>query len=110
MNEELTFVNIHGQPVNVLAKPPKEKKPRPEQRSYHRGWRVRGVARSDFDLAKTLAKNNGEDFDEENWLMNATKTNIRSKPYEVHSAAEVCRLMALKAGWLRVVIEEVKHE
>ena len=110
MTDELTFINIHGQPVNVLAKPPKEKKPRPEQRSYHRGWRVKGVRREDFDLAKANAEIEDKEFDEENWLMNAKKTNVRSKPYEIHSAAEVCRLMALKAGWLRVVIEEVKHD
>jgi len=42
--------------------------------------------------------------------MNAKKTPLRSKPYELYETAEACKLIAEKAGWLRVTIEEVKRD
>lgn len=40
--------------------------------------------------------------------MNKTKPlRVRSKPYELASAADVCKALAEKAGWLRVTVEEV---
>lgn len=56
------------------------------------------------------AKGNSEPFDANHWLMNARKKAIRSKPYEVKEAAEVCADLARKAGWLAVEVREIKRE
>lgn len=41
-------------------------------------------------------------------FMNKAKPKrVRSKPYELFPAAETCKQMAEKAGWLRVTVEEV---
>lgn len=49
-------------------------------------------------------------WDEDFWRRNARKASVRSKPYEILSAAEQCAEMAIKAGWEDVEIVEVKKE
>ena len=108
--EELVYVNINGDVVDTKKPVEKEVKPKPVPQSYHRGWRVKGIEPGRLESARMEARLRGEDFDDKNWLMNAKKTPLRSKPYELYEAAETCKRIAEKAGWLRVIIEEVKKE
>lgn len=119
--EELTFVNVLGdvisketlKPVKKVRKPGRE---RPAE--YHNGWRVQGIppgvleeARATYKRESDFARQQGKqpkDWNEENWLMNAKRKPVRSKPYEVPQAAEECKAMAEKAGWLRVEVVELK--
>jgi hypothetical protein len=109
-------VNIHGSRVSTTpvktAKRPKREKPE----SYHNGWRVVGIppgtleaARAEF-IAKQREAKAPKDWDEGNWLMNAKPKPVRSKPYEIPQAAQECAELAVRAGWLRVEVVELKKE
>jgi hypothetical protein len=119
---ELTFVNIFGEPVALdpkrHAKPKRPKKEQPE--SYHNGWRVQGIppgalqeAHKSHLAEAEYQRQQGKEskaWDEQHWLMNAKRKALRSKPYELESAAAACKRLAQAAGWLRVEIVELKKE
>ena len=46
-------------------------------------------------------------FDADAYMRKAKPKRIRSKPYGLSSAADACKELAEKAGWLRVTVEEV---
>lgn len=119
---ELTYVNVHGQPVHVnstlYAKP--AKKPSSTNSGpteFFKGYRVIGhppgaleEARAEHQ-ARQAKKAKPEEFDEEAWLRTARKKPVRSQPYALLDAADTCVQLALKAGWLaveRVAIERRK--
>ena len=47
-------------------------------------------------------------FDETGWLRTAKRTAVRSKPYILQEAAQQCKELAVKAGWLDVQLQEIK--
>jgi hypothetical protein len=118
------YVNFMGERVALdsskHAKPKKAKNDKPK--SFHNGWRVVGIppgtledARSEHAKAvKAAGTMPGaklpKEWDEGNWLMNAKRRPVRSKPYEIPEAAEQCKEMAERAGWLRVEVVELKQD
>ena len=118
----LTFINYRGEvlPLPGDSEPVKRKKKAPSLDSFHKGFRVVGVpilaltkAEKEHQAKQSIAAkkdNETKPFDANHWLMSARKRAIRSKPYEVPEAAQVCAELALKAGWLAVEIREIKRE
>ena len=116
----LEFVNYLGRslPPPSDSEPVKRKKKAPQIDSFHKGFRVVGVtevmlanARLEHEQKqKEHPKKQMGPFDENNWLMNARKKPIRSKPYELIDAANVCADLARKAGWLAVEVLEIKRD
>lgn len=118
----MSFVNVFGEAVSIerlaAAKPKRPKKEQAE--SYHNGWRVQGIPPGALEdaykghLAQAAMLRAGgkeaKEWSEEHWLMNAKRKPVRSKPYEVPQAAQECKAMAEKAGWLRVEVVELKKE
>lgn len=49
-------------------------------------------------------------FDEEQWLHSAKRVKVVARPYEIRVAAEQCRDLALKQGWLVVSVVEIRRE
>lgn len=105
----------------------KTKRPPPEQKSFHKGFRVEGhppgaleeakkECESDlalFQRERELGRATGKtpkSWDENYWRNNTKKRPVRAKPYEVPDAAQVCADLAKKAGWLDVVVVELKRK
>jgi hypothetical protein len=118
----MTFVNHLGEvvsPGRLAASAPKRLKKEPKD-SYHNGWRVQGIPPGALEAARTEHHSDAsgarllgkpfKDWDESHWLMNAKRKPVRAKPYEVPQAAQECKAMAEKAGWLRVEVVELKKE
>lgn len=116
----LSFVNIHGQRVSVAAikQPAKAKSTGPEE--FHKGFRVVGIPPGAWDLAKAqsegdiaYAKRHDHKVPEPltyEYFANSFKAKpVRSKPYELREAADQCRELAIKAGWDRVFVVEIKR-
>lgn len=119
----MNFVNINGEPLSVSLMGGIKKKPSApkEAKSYHNGWRVQGIPPGALEAAKkqyaadlTLAQAGKakppKAWDEEAWLMNAKRKPVRPKPYEVPEAAQLCKQLAERDGWLRVEVVEMKKE
>ncbi len=49
-------------------------------------------------------------FSEQDWLRNATRKAVRSKPYSIPDAAQTCAELATKAGWLRVEVVTIEKK
>lgn len=47
------------------------------------------------------------DFDQSAWIAKTRKKPVRSKPYEVQTAAEQCKALAERAGWIALEISEI---
>lgn len=47
-------------------------------------------------------------WDETQWRLRTKKTAVRTKPYDLASAAEECAELARKAGWIDVEVLELK--
>lgn len=113
----LQFTTITGkrlgtaQVLESMASNTKPKRKKPEDiAGSHNGWRVQGIPPGAMAEAQRLAKLNLVVWNEENWLMNAKRMPVRSKPYAVPDAAQQCKVLAEKSGWLRVEIVELKRE
>lgn len=128
----MTFI-VNGREVTAdqFESMAQKKKPRPvkEQTGYHKGWRVVGHAQGAMESARhahdramieyhdaspkrraEMGMKEPKPWDEDFWRRNTRKASVRSKPYEILSAAEQCAEMAIKAGWEDVEIVEVKKE
>jgi hypothetical protein len=106
----MNFVNYAGQPVSIDSTLHARPKVQREERSFHSGWRVVGIKPGEREEAMALAKRNKVAWDEDRWLMSAKRAAVRSKPYEVPQAAQECKALAERAGWLRCEILEIKKE
>lgn len=108
----LSFVNINGDRVNVLASAKtRANRVASDAEEFHKGWRVVGIPPGALEEAeKAFEPADGRKFDRDNWLMNAKQKPVRAKPYGVMAAAETCADMAKRAGWLRVTVQEMKRE
>lgn len=126
----LTFVNCNGTPISAsrMAAMRAQGTELERQRrlatkadpvSVHKGWRVSGIQPGKLEAAKQaheqlrqMAQRAGgkppEPFDETAWLRTAKRTAVRSKPYILQEAAQQCKELAVKAGWLDVQLQEIK--
>ena len=126
----LTFVNYQGREITAgrIAEMRNEGLEQERQRkatrkadpaSIHKGWRVTGIpagkleeAKESHERLRAMAKKAGgtppEAFDPAAWRCKAKRLPVRSKPYNLQSAAMDCKLLAEKAGWLDVQIQEIK--
>lgn len=75
-------------------------------------WESRVKARSEalvlheIDPLKNKAPGTLEEWTPK-WMSKNKPKRVRSKPYELLGAAELCGQMAVKAGWLFVRIDEI---
>lgn len=119
----MNYVNYLGETVSIerLAAAAPKKKPRSQSDSYHNGWRVQGIPPGQLEeardahqrLVKMAEASGGKEikrWDEANYLMNAKRKAVRGKPFEVPGAAQECKALAEKMGWLRVEVVELKKE
>jgi hypothetical protein len=124
---------VNGRVVSadtLLAGAPKAAKSRAEPPDqYHKGWRVMGhrpgaveaaceAARVEFDAWEALAPTEQaakiakgsrapKPWDLKVWLEKAKCKPVRSKPYSLKSAADLCAEMARKEGWTHVELVEL---
>lgn len=117
----LSFVNIHGQRVSVDAvkAAPKQRASGPDE--FHKGWRVVGIPPGAWERAKAnreadirLATSAGSskippELTYEFFANSFKGKPVRSKPYELREAADQCKELAIKAGWDRVFVVEMKR-
>lgn len=117
----MTYVNYRGEEIGLVHHEVMKKSKKEQAAEYHNGWRVQGIppgaleeARADHRRKALLVSkhtgNAAKEWDEERWLMNAKRKAVRSKPYEVPEAAQECKALAEKSGWLRVEVVELKKE
>ncbi|MXN31021.1 hypothetical protein [Delftia sp. CH05] len=113
----LSYVNIHGRPVSVAPPPEVKKKARAQPDAFHKGWRVMGIPPGSLGKAQQEhikkardAEKRGKpiaDFDQGAWIAKTRKKPVRSKPYEVMTAAMQCKALAERGGWLALELAEV---
>lgn len=103
----IEFVNIHGLPLVVVPQPHKANS-RPSATEYHKGWVVVGFSpthlaegrRAHEALQAELPEGRERiPFNEASFMRTNRPRNVRSKPYEIYSSAEVCAEMARRSGW-----------
>jgi len=126
----LTFVNHNGDPITDSRMDVMQAQALEQERqrrlaakadavSVHKGWRVSDIKPGMLDEAKQaherlcqMAQKAGgkppEPFDETAWLRTAKRTAVRSKPYPLQEAAQLCKELAIKTGWLEVQLQEIK--
>jgi hypothetical protein len=117
----LSFVNLNGEPVSVAQK--KVKKDRTQgPAEFHKGWKVVGIPPGEYERA--VEENTRQQAIDEKcnsevrkdlppyevWRNSAKLKPVRSKPYEIHEAADQCADLARKAGWDKVYVVEMKKE
>lgn len=116
----MNYVNYRGEQIGLIVHNV-PKKPKKEAGSYHNGWRVQGIPPGALEEAREASRRVAKmaevaggrpipAFNEANWLMNAKSKAVRSKPFEVPEAAQECKALAEKFGWLRVEVVELKKE
>lgn len=78
---------------------------------------ARHRAISDYPAACALAKEQNRavpkkpgEWNEDDWLRTAKRVKVRSRPFEIRAAAEECKALALKHGFLVVEISELRRE
>lgn len=123
------LVNYKGERINMVG-PSFEAPPRPKKipEPTHKGWRVVGFSPEHIAEAKADREKDIEDalrrnkdypqrpakvpapFDLQSWLMTAKPRPVRSKPYEIPQAAELCKELAEKSGWMKVQVIQLKSE
>lgn len=125
------YVNLDGFPVHVPDVRKKvstaPKRSAPDQ--FHKGFRVEGhppgamqaaQASREQAFAEWQALTDDEKrkrrfagmrepkpWDEAVWLAKTKVKPVRSKPYELPAAADECAALAIKAGWLRVLVRPI---
>jgi hypothetical protein len=109
------FVNVNGDLFSPELSKPVKRDRREQPDSFHRGYQVLGIPPGALEEARRkhleaqVAAKNPKEWNEQHWLMNARKKPVH-KPYELRAAAEQCREMAEKAGWLLVEVVELKKD
>jgi hypothetical protein len=132
------FVNAYGQPLDISRLPRAQKRVahvKPATGVEHEdfmslGFVVEGFTQEMLDsarkyreweietyderLAEALedhkpAPRRPQPWDEEQWFLSAKPAKVRSRPYEIRSAADECVALATKTGWLCVRVTEVRR-
>lgn len=126
----LTFVNIHGKKITAArmasmkeigAEQERRKRAaaKAEAIAVHKGWRVTGIPPGALEeaiashqrVAELAAAAGGkaiEPFSREAWLRKQRRVAVRSKPYSIKQAANDCKELAIKSGWIEVRVTEIK--
>lgn len=116
----MDFVNLKGHPLDVSGAGAKKKTSRSTATGeYHKGFRAVGFSPDQLAAARRRYEQDTIDrrraghfvppFDEEAWMNQSQPKPIRSKPYEVMSAAQACADIAAKqAGWKRTQVVPVR--
>lgn len=127
--KDVEFVNLNGLPVSLV--PAKQKKPTSSgPGSYHRGFVVEGfspqlVRETEEATRRAVAEwallsseqrqerikegqRQPEPWNLERWMSRTKPTRVRSKPYSVPDAAEWCKKLAEREGWIGVRVVELK--
>jgi hypothetical protein len=130
----LTFTNVNGDelgPVGSLIKRQAEKefaitgqKPKKAKRAttdkaYHKGWRVVGIPPGAWEDAvieherfthycTVRGDKIPKALEKSSWEQKFRLKAVRHKPYEIEESAQLCATMARQAGWVRVILKEVK--
>lgn len=115
----MTYVNFLGEEIALIDHGTNKKVKKAQRDSYHNGWRVQGIppeavesAREGNRRLQEMANKAGgkpiPSFDLERWLMTAKGKPVRSRPFEVPQAAQECKELAERMGWLRVEVVELK--
>ena len=106
----LTFVNVRGEPVSIDPQGKLKAARRPAKDVYHKGWRVVGISpqqQANARAAHATSPDRNKPFDMAAFLRAAKPVPVRSKPYELFTAALACAEMAAKAGWIGAHAVEV---
>jgi hypothetical protein len=132
---EITYILggtvVTADTLAVLAKrsrKPKAKRDAPD--SFHRGYSVEGhppgfpeecqkaaeaafadwQGQTEQQKARRLKEGDRapKPWDFNRWLLTTKRKKVRSKPYELLSAAEECKAIADRCGWTHTQIVEVK--
>jgi hypothetical protein len=122
----MKYTNISGKELTsfdldmLKTKHAKPKAAKPESRAFHKGYRVVGHPKGACERARldSLEEwriwqsfgSKGKSpklWNEISWRLNTKKRAIRSKPYGIYSAAQICKELALKDGWEDVDIIEI---
>jgi len=107
----MDYVNIHGKPISVAPVKQEKKRSSRESQQYHKGWRVVGYSPEqvrDGALAYErdgLEARTGKPFSVHEFMVTHKPRPVRSRPYELYEAAEQCRQMAERSGWIGVRLE-----
>jgi hypothetical protein len=117
----MTFVNLNGEAVST--NPVKVKRAKKlEAESFHKGFRVVGIPPGAYEQAVKDNKREQETDKKiggdvradlppyEQWANQFKPRPVRAKPYEIQEAAAECARLAVKAGWDRVQITEIKRD
>lgn len=108
----LQFVNHKGEPLGIVAGGKSAtKRPSAATDAFHKGWVVMGFSPAHLAEARRLYEAQfvsegdlGKPFDEVAFMRNNKPKPARSKPYEVHDAAEQCAVLMRRAGWKVVTV------
>lgn len=97
----MSFVNFRGEPLAVAAPGPAKKTTKQQPDSYHKGWLVVGYSPTQISAARAEHEKAepGKPFDEAGWMRKTKPVKARSRPYEIHDAAEQCAELMRRAGW-----------
>jgi len=107
----MEFVNINGQPIQVAGGAQQAKKSKRPPESYHKGWRVLGFSPEQIAAGRAayaadgIEARTGRPFSVDEYMVTHRPKPVQSKPFVVYSAAEVCKRIAERSGWLGVRIE-----
>jgi len=127
------YVNAKGEPINLEALAKKHQPIKAKSESMRRvddradakvsyGFAVVGFSPEHLRVAalehaKALGNQQGREllpkekllgpWDENTYMRTNKPKRVRSKPYEVASAADQCAEMVRKAGWKNVRVEEI---
>ncbi|MDH0899655.1 hypothetical protein N5C12_09855 [Comamonas aquatica] len=126
----LTFVNVFGEQItaarmaemrHIGAEQERRKRAaiKADSAMAHKGWRVTGIPPGALEDAmashqrvlELAAKAGGkpiEPFCRDTWLRKQRRVAVRSKPYSIEQAANDCRDLAIKSGWIEVRVTEIK--
>lgn len=124
----LSFVNLHGAPVNVADAPKKKRVARAPSAGEveFKGWHVVGFSpmhlaeaeRRHKQEIEAARRHNAEKqtmvpvpppWDVNNYMSNAKPKRARPKPYETPEGAQACAALLERAGWLRVQLVEARR-
>lgn len=100
----MSYVNYLGQEIGLIVHPTPKKAKKENTEGSHNGWRVQGIPPGAGSVSPQR-----KPWDEEHWLMNAGRKPV-AKPFSIPEAAQQCKALAEKAGWLRVEVVELKKE
>lgn len=117
---EVEFVNIHGDPVDTSKRVPIPKKVAEGPEQSHKGFAVEGIPPGALEAAQELhereravairenSKRIPDEWNALTWMQTKAKLKrVRTKPYELLEAANQCKELAEKAGWLRVQVRSM---